>query len=203
MPRQRAANPKATTAKPAAGTSALGSMPAAAALSFLRETRGLSTWTTGDMANSLKISIADAKQVISILELQGYVKRSGSSEWMTTLAGESVSGSKTPRYTPARIEKALADLRSRIAEINRDSRAPYKVSAAVAFGDFLSDRSRVQTPEVGVHLTRRNSDQEDPQSAEERKAQQQFMQQLQGRGRIVRVRPYENWMSARTHRKLL
>jgi hypothetical protein len=88
-------------------------------------------------------------------------------------------------------------------EINRDSRAPFKVTETVTFGDFLSDRSRVQSAEVGVHLTRRNSDEEDSQSAEERKAQQQFMRQLQGRGRIVRVRRYENWMSAKTHRELL
>jgi hypothetical protein len=73
-----------------------------------------------------------------------------------------------------------------IVEINRDPRSPYKVTAAVALGDFLNDRSRVQTVEVGVHLKRRNSDEEDSESVEEREAQQQFMRRLQGR--IVRVR---------------
>ena len=110
--------------------------------------------TAGDMADSLKISLSDARKVIPVLELQGYVKPAGA-EWMTTLSGETVSGSKPPRYTPARIEDALTSLRSRIAKINRDSKAPYKIAEAVAFGDCLSDRARVQSADVGIQLAPR------------------------------------------------
>jgi hypothetical protein len=51
------------------------------------------------MAKSLKISLAATKQAVAILEMQGYVKPTGSKgEWTTTPQGETVSGSKFPRY---------------------------------------------------------------------------------------------------------
>jgi len=186
----------------AAVLAGLRSMPAAEALSFLRDTRGLTTWTARDMADSLKISVADAKHVIAILELQGYVKPAGSGEWMTTLSGEGASGSKPPRYTRKRVERALAELRSRIAEINRDSRVPYEIIEAVAFGDFQNDRPHVQNAEVGIQLVRRGADAA-AESAKEQKARQAFLERLQGKGGVVCVRPYKRWMSERTHADLL
>lgn len=178
--------------------SALPSVPAAAALSFLRETRGLTTWTDRDMVKSLRINAADARRVIAILELQGYVKSAGANEWMTTLSGEEVSGSKPPRFTRERVQQALDDLRRRIADLNRDSRSPYKISEAVAFGDFLSDRPRVQPAEVGIGLeSRRPGD--DANSAEEHKARRVFLRELKGKRGVLQVREFEKWMSNRTH----
>jgi DNA-binding MarR family transcriptional regulator len=170
--------------------------------SGLRPAGGVSTWTARDMAQSLKISVADAKHVIAILELQGYVKRTEGDEWMTTLSGEEVSDSTIPRYRRERIERALEELRSRMAGLNRNANEPYKIERAVAFGDFLSDRPRAQSAEVGVRLLRRG-DSASSNSAEERKTQQAFLRRLQGRGGLLHVRPFEEWMSARTHRKLL
>jgi len=177
-------------------------IPAAEALSFLRETRGVSTWTAGDMAKSLKISASAAKQVISVLEMQGYVKRAEDEEWMTTLAGEGVAGSKAPRYTRERIEEALTSLRSRIAEINRESSAPYKITEAVAFGDFASGRPRVQAAEVGIQLERRKAGIADVDLASEHSAQQEFLNRLQIKGGVVHLRKFEKWMRERTHRDL-
>lgn len=177
----------------------LPSIPAEEALSFLREMRGVTTWTARDMAGSLKIGVADAKHVIPILELQGYVKPAGANEWMTTLSGEDVSGSKPPRFTRERVAQALDDMRRRIAEINRDSKAPYKITDAVAFGDFLSDRPRVQSAEVGIQLERRRGDDADSETA----VQRDFLRQLHAKGGVIQVRPYERWMSERTHRSLL
>jgi hypothetical protein len=179
------------------------SIPAAEAFSFLRDTRGLSTWTSRDAAKSLNVSIADAKQVIAVLELQGYVKAAGRDEWMATLAGEEVSGSKTPRLTPERVEEALTDLRSRIAQVNADKKAPYTITRAVAFGDFLNGGTRVQAAEVGIELKRRAPDADNAESATEHKAQTAFLKQLRARGGSVRLRPYEEWMSDRTHRDVL
>lgn len=175
-------------------------IPAEEALSFLRETRGVTTWTARDMADALKISLADAKGVIPILELQGYVKPAGTNEWMTTLSGEDVSGSKPPRYTLERVAQALDELRGRIVDINRDSKAPYKITEAAAFGDFLSDRPRVQSAEVGIRLERRGSGADDPGAALQ---QRDFLRQLHGKGGVIQVRPYERWMSERRHRSLL
>ncbi len=178
----------------------LPAIPAEEALSFLRETRGVTTWTARDMADALKIGVADAKRVIPILELQGYVKPSGANEWMTTLAGEDVSGSKPPRFTRERVAQALDDLRGRIADINRDSKAPYKITEAVAFGDFLSDRPRVQSAEVAIRLERRGTGADD---AGDGVQQRNFLRQLRVKGGVIQVRRYEPWMRERTHRSLL
>jgi hypothetical protein len=187
-------------AKPAAKTHAMPAIPADEALSILRETRGVSTWTAPDMATSLKISAAEAKQVIAVLEMQGYVNQFKPDEFMTTFAGESTSGSKPPRYARERIEEALAMLRSRIAEINRASSAPFRITEAVAFGDFLSDRTRFQSVEVGIRLEPRKPA---AISIVKKGATRQFLRQLRDKVGVVQFRPYEEWMSARSHRNLL
>lgn len=184
-------------------TSALSSIPAAAALSFLKDTRGLTTWTARDMARTLSITEAETKQVIAVLELQGYVKPSGTNEWMTTMSGEEVSGSKQPRYRSETIGQALSWLGKRIAEVNRDSGAHYKVVEAVAYGDFLNERPLVQAADVGIQLVQRKAGEVGPDSAIERKAQSEFLRQLQGKTSLIHVRQFENWMSTRKHRRLL
>jgi hypothetical protein len=203
MPRKRIQKTKVAESNAAAQKSVLPSIPAAEALSFLRDTRGMSTWTARDMAKSFDISVADANRIIPVLELQGYVKPAGTGEWMTTLSGEGVSGSKLPRYTRERIDEALSSLRDRIAEINRDSNAPYKITQAVAFGDFLGDTPRLQSAEVGVQLERRGGHGGDANSAKERRAQSEFLKQLHGKGGVVHIVPFESWMRERTHRNLL
>ena len=50
------------------------SVPAAAVLSFLKDTRGLDSWTIQDLSKTLGISTAEAAKAITFLELQGYVK---------------------------------------------------------------------------------------------------------------------------------
>ena len=197
MPRKRSSRgePSLFPAKKAE----VPAIPAEAALTFLRETRGVTTWTVRDMADALKIGVADAKRVILILELQGYVRPAGTNEWVTTLSGEDVSGSKPPRFTRERVAQALDDLHGRIAGINRDSKAPYKITEAVAFGDFLSDRPRVQSAQVGIKLERRGSGGDDGETALQ---QRDFLRQLNPKGGVIQVRRYEPWMSERTHRSL-
>jgi hypothetical protein len=175
---------------------------AAAAFSFLKETKGLLTWTPGDLAKSLKISLAEAKQVIAALEMQGYIKPHGRDEWLTTLAGETVSGAKTPRFTPESIEEALAALRSRIKLVNQDSKSPYKITDAAAFGDFLSGQARAQAGDVGIQLIRRKSEGGE-HSKKEQVARLAFLKQLRGKTQMLNVLPYEEWMGGRTHRPLL
>ena len=175
---------------------------AAAAFSFLKETKGLLTWTPGDLAKSLKISLAEAKQVIAALEMQGYIKPHPTGEWLTTLAGETVSGAKTPRFTPESIEEALAALRSRIKLVNQDSKSPYKITDAAAFGDFLSGQARAQAADVGIQLIRRKSEGCE-HSKKEQVARLAFLKQLRGKTQMLNVLPYEEWMGGRTHRPLL
>ena len=181
------------------------SIPAGAALSFLKDTKGTLTWSARDLADTLKISRREAEQVIALLAAQGYVQPgSGTGEWMTTPAGESVSGAKPPRFTRESVERAVESLKERIRQVNKDQQAAFRISDAVAFGDFLlSDPTRVQAGDVGIGLTPRDQAASDPKSASVAQAERQFLRQLRGKTALVHIRPYADWMCKRAHSALL
>ena len=190
--------------KAKSGKEIMPAVAVAAVMSFLKDTRGLDTWTTRDLAQTLGIGTAEAAKVITFMEMQGYVKSAeGGREWFTTAAGQTVSGSKLPHYTSERVETALAGLKERIAAARKDFKSPYKIAAAVAFGDFLGDQPRVQAADVGIELARRKSDASENTSATESKARLAFLKQLRGKNAALNVLPYEEWMSKRSHQKLL
>jgi hypothetical protein len=137
--------------------------------SFLKETRGITSWTGRDFAKTLNLSTADAKEALAILEMQGYVKATGSKEWMTTPQGEIVSGSKFPKYSRESVERSLASFADHLKRVNQDSSAEYKIADAVAFGDFLSGRARVQAADIGIRLEPRNPAAHHPHWAGERR----------------------------------
>jgi len=171
-----------------------------AVFSFLKDTRGALSWRSGDLARCLDVAPNDAKRILEILEMQGYIRRKeGSDEYLTTSSGESVSGSKLPRLKRERVEEALETMTARIAAVNRDPRSKFTIRKAVAFGDFLSDRGALQAADLGVMLTRRRSPSGDESEDEERA----FFTELQAKNRFVHVRRYQHWMSERSHRSLL
>jgi hypothetical protein len=178
-------------------------IPAAELLSFLKEAAGPPTWTEKDLANTLKISLSQAKEAAAILQLQGYIEQVGNTgKWRATEQGELVSGAKPPRFTPKSVDDALAALRDRIKAVNSDPGASYKITDAVAFGDFLRDAARVQAAEVGIRLVAK-SDTGDMTSATEHAAELDFLKQLRGKAALLHVVPYEDWMSSRSHIRLL
>ena len=179
------------------------SLPATASFSFLKETRGITSWTGRDFAKTLDLSTANAKEALAILEMQGYVKATGPKEWMTTPAGESVSGSKFPKYSRENVERTLDSFADHLKRVNQDSSAEYKVADAVAFGDFLSGRARVQAADIGIRLEPRNPAAHHPHWAGERERQEAFLKQLRGKTPLLNLQSYEEWMSARAHRKLI
>jgi DNA-binding transcriptional regulator YhcF (GntR family) len=184
--------------------SAVQAVPAAEALSFLKEIKGAATRTDRDLAKSLNISMAEVKQVLAVMELQGYVEPAGTSKkWRTTEQGDLVSGAKTPRFTREAVEQALSALRDRIQGINQDTNAPYRVTEAVAFGDFLSDRPRLQAADVGIRLAPRKSGANETETAREHAAEEAFLKELRGKTASLHIQRYEEWMSARSHRKIL
>jgi len=176
-------------------------VPIAAVMSFLKETRGLLTWTLKDLQKSLLITALQAHDVVTALELQGYVKPSEDDphEWVTTLNGEAVSGSKNPRFARENVEKALNSLRERIHNSNNDSSSPYTVTEAVAFGDFLEARAQVQAADVGIRLVARQSKSGGKESVRKR----EFLKRFRARDVKMNLLPYETWMSGRSHRSLL
>ena len=206
MPNKRAS--KSAAASPVSNpgiTNSRSLVPIAAAelLSFLKQTRGIQTWTDRDLAKALKIALPEAKEGIAALELQGYIEPVGQTgKWRITEQGELVSGAKPPRFTRQSVEDALDALRDRIKTVNEGSDAEYKITDAVAFGDFLGDAARVQAAQVGIRLTLKKNDQVTP-SARAHRAELAFLKQLRGKTALVHVAPYEDWMRSRSHRDLL
>jgi hypothetical protein len=206
---------------------AQSALPAEAALSFLKDTKGTLTWSARDLSESLNINRREADQVLAVLQAQGYAQPAGApakaqGQWLTTPAGETVSGAKPPRFTRERVEQALAGLRSRIQENNKDRNSPFRVTSAVAFGDFLLlDRSRVQAAAVGIALARRESRSghnkvakrisdatsaippSAPRSASDAQAERSFLRQLRAKSALLNLRPQAEWMRQRSHRDLL
>ena len=179
-------------------------IPAAALFSFLKETRGITNWATRDLSKAFKLSRGDATDALAVLEMQGYIKSAGAKgHWLTTEAGEVVSGSKFPRYSRESVEQSLGAFADHIKRVNEDQSAEYKVADAVAFGDFLSGRARVQAADVGIRLAPRNPAAQDAASAGEREKQETFLKQLKGKSPLLNMQPYAEWMSARTHRRLV
>jgi hypothetical protein len=204
--RARPANPtgkeKATrAAKPRA-------IPAQAAFSFLKDTKGTVTWTLRDVSQILKIERHSAEEVVTLLEAQGYAKRDDTAgEWMTTPAGESVSGAKAPRFSRASVVEAVEAIKERIRQVNADSKAAFRITSAVAFGDFLlSDRPRTQAADVGISLTRKGQSQNEEskqKSATEAREEMEFLRGIRGTSALVQLKPYADWMSDRSNLKLL
>lgn len=178
-------------------------IPAAELLSFLKQAGGTRTWTEKDLSSALKVALAQAKEATAVLQLQGYVEPVGETgKWRVTEQGDLVSGAKPPRFTPKSVEDALAGLRDRIKAVNDDPDAAYKVADAVAFGDFLGSGARVQAAEVGIRLVPKSDAAAIP-SAKEHAAELEFLKQLRGKTALLHVVPYENWMSSRSHTRLL
>jgi hypothetical protein len=172
-------------------------IPLTAVFSFLKEMRGALTWNEQDLIETLKVARQDAEKILLLLQMQGYVQKNQDGQWLTTAAGEIVSGSKPPRFSRDSVEQAICTLTDRIAAINRDQRAEFKIAKAVAFGDSLLDRPSFQAAEIGIELSRRNrAAKRDP--AKER----EFLKQLGRKSRFLRIQPYEEWMSERAHRRL-
>lgn len=179
------------------------SLPPAALFSFLKDTRGATVWSLNDFSKTLGLTSAAARQALAILEMQGYISHSGADEWMTTPAGETVSGSKFPRFSRAAVERSLESLADHIKRVNRDSRAPYNNVEAVAFGDFLAGRSLVQAADIGIRLVPRSSSDAAANALAQEQKHREFLKQLRGRTPLINVLPYAQWMSLRSHRNLL
>jgi hypothetical protein len=175
------------------------SLSVAAMMSFLKETRGMLTWTIKDLQQSLLVTTAEAQDAIAALQILGYIKPADGSpnEWVTTIAGETVSGSKMPRFDRQRVETSLASLRERIKFLNADTHSPYRVVRAVGFGDFLSARARAQAADAAIELARQGK------HGQERETKTAFIKRLRARDLKINLVPYESWMSGRSHRKVL
>ena len=209
-PLARQAPPPGKSPAPARPTTSHAKLPAEAALSFLRDTKGSVRWSLRDMSQTLNISREEAERVVALLQIQGYVQPESqkAGEWMTTPSGETVSGAKMPRFDRETVEAALTSLKQRIEDTNRDRAAKFKITRAVAFGDFLAkDRARVQAADVGIELARKDRECTSDEiatlhSAADAREEQHFLRELRGRSALINMKNYSEWMGTRTHQKL-
>jgi hypothetical protein len=177
-------------------------LAATAALSFLKETKGALTWTTQEFAHGVGITVAQATLALAVLQMQGYVKQGASKhEWMTSIDGDAVSGATSPRFSADTVKQALDELRARMKAVNKDAKSEFKIASAVAFGDFLSERARVQAADVGVELVKRNISK--ARQAKPRAQERAFLKRLRGGKQMIRLVVLEPWMRERAHQRLL
>jgi hypothetical protein len=174
------------------------SIPIAAVLSFLKDMRGALTWSEEDLIATLKVTRKDAGKILTLLQMQGYVQKTENGEWLTTASGEIVSGSKLPRFSLANIDQALSALSARTADINSDLHSEFRISNAVAFGDFLKRPPKSQAADVGIELRQRVAGKQRDKTEE-----RNFLKQIAARNRFLHLQPYEEWMSQRSHRRLV
>jgi len=174
-------------------------IPLDAILSFLKDTRGAVNWSATALKDCLQVTSKQAQQILAILEMQGYVAREGN-DWLTTAAGENISKSKMPQFSRESVHNALDTLNERIDAVNRDKRSDFKVTGAVAFGDFLSGRAQVQAAQVGVQLMRRDPAGNPDDGDKKRLA---FLNALRRKSRLFSLEAYRPWMERRSHRRLL
>jgi hypothetical protein len=202
-PAQTSAAGRARAHRDAPHSKSPSQVSAAELLSFLKQTRGVQTWTEKDLAKALKIGLPEAKQALVALELQGYIEPAGhTGKFRITEEGDLVSGSKSPRFTRQSVEQALNELSDRIKAVNEDPNAAYKITGAVAYGDFLAEGARVQAAEVGIRLAPKKNEQLTA-SAKEHRAELAFFKQLRGKTALLHIEPYQDWMRSRSHRDLL
>ena len=179
-------------------------IPAAQVISFLRGVHSSLTWTGQDFAAMMNVSQDQTVEALGMLQLAGYVEPLEKGKWRTTDQGRQIAGGKTPRFTAESMEKALSELKERIIFLNSDESATYRVTRAVAFGDFLGDRVRVQAAEVGIELQPRTSTETDKKESVTSRAQEKgLLKRLQEHSTLLRVQQYEPWMSDRSHRDLM
>lgn len=171
-----------------------------AVFSYLKDTRGVLTWTRRDLEDCLRVKVREADAILALLHAQGYVQpSSGRGEWITTAAGETVSGSKAARLKRESVDRALGELSQRLSELNKRGGGDLRIEQAVAFGDFLSARSLVQTADVGIALTWKDGKPDRAQATR----QSEVLKEMQGGSRFFHLQKYEHWMGERCHRDLL
>lgn len=198
MPKKIIPFPAAPKQKPRRAKSEKSASPQLvreAVFSFLKDTRGMISWTARDLAETLNVTPAQANIALPVLEMQGYVKLTGNGEWLTTIEGETVSGSVTPRYKREAVEDALKALRDHIRELNADRNSGVKIVRAVSYGDFLADRPRAQAADVGIELTAR--------AHPDAKHETPILTTLRAKSPMLHLHRFQPWMSSRTHRDLL
>ena len=184
---------------------AISDVPAAALLSFIKQVSAEPFWDAKRLTSILNANAADAPQITAMLEMLGYAEpvpgKKGA--WRNTQAGNIVSGGKPARFNRESVLEALNELRRRAEQMNADPASAYRVTDLIAFGDFLSDRAKVQAADVGVGLRPKQPDQADPATAVEHKRKEHVLADLKTKSPMLQLHLVEDQMQKRSHQDLL
>jgi hypothetical protein len=171
---------------------------APAVISFLKEFSAAPPWTAKELARALNIPEAEAEAAIPILQAAGYIEPAATGgQWVATEQADAVSGARQPRFVRPAVEKAIAGLLDRVQEWNAAHRSGMKVARVVVFGDYLSDRDRLQAAEIGVEFAQGGEE-----GVAEKDAERQAIKELKARSAMLNLHVLEPWMVARSHRAL-
>jgi hypothetical protein len=153
----------------------------------------LEGWDIAHVREMLGVNAGTAAEVVSALELAGYIEGAGNGRWRNTAEGNRVAGvSSAPPIKRATLQKNLDAFLGRIREVNSGARFPFRVEEAVLFGPFLTGKAdRVKNVDVAVRLAPKQA------GAAGDKQVRAF---LKGRSRSIALFPLEDWVLRQPHR---
>lgn len=105
-----------------------------------------------------KMKIKDVHQVESMLKAltaEGFLEENDEGYFLTLKGSALALASANGAITKAKAEKELADLLSRIKEINESPDYPLRVGEIIVFGSYLSETNELSDIDIGFLVSRR------------------------------------------------
>jgi hypothetical protein len=101
----------------------------------------------------------EAKQVVSALEREGYLSRTGRHEghdlYETTLKGNQLAGAKLRPISRATANRTLQAFVRRVRAVNSDPEYLETITGVIVSGSFLSPSEELGDVDVGIELERK------------------------------------------------
>jgi predicted nucleotidyltransferase len=137
--------------KPAA--SDIGAVSAQAIRDFLHQAAELEAWSAQEIKKSLGLDAAAVKTVLATLQMAGYIEAAGGSQYRNTAAGNAMAKVSAARpITRKTADKAIAQVKERIAEVNVSNEYLYRVRKAVLFGPYVRNAAAIKDVDVAIEL---------------------------------------------------
>jgi predicted nucleotidyltransferase len=150
--------------------SKIAQVPAIQVRDFLRSTHGV-YWPWESVADSLALSAARAKSLVSELLRLGYIERSDVRDgqyYHITLTGSTFALASAARpLTRQTAERKLDEFLDRVRAVNAGTTFAFRVRRALVFGSYLTDQERIDDIDIAIELAPREKDPEKRMAANE------------------------------------
>ena len=101
----------------------------------------------------------ETKQVVSVLERESYLSRTGRHEghnlYETTLKGNQLAGANLRPISRATAERTLRAFMQRVGAVNSNPDYLETITGVIVFGSFLSPSEELGDVDVGIELERK------------------------------------------------